>query len=131
MPAAAGLSNFIEGSEEYLSDQSSETWDSHQPQAWPAETGRESEIDVSTAVQSNCQSQTENRYPENWDILRRQAYKRDEYRCRNCGAGGGPHGNVELHAHHIVPLSCGGTNALSNLSTLCSTCHGLIHDHMD
>jgi 5-methylcytosine-specific restriction endonuclease McrA len=29
----------------------------------------------------------------------------------------------ELHVHHIVPRSEGGTDALSNLVTLCHVCH--------
>ena len=66
-------------------------------------------------------------YPENWDQLRREIYSRDDYYCQNCGAGGGPNGNAELHAHHIVPIGSGGTHKKSNLSTLCSQCHDAIH----
>ena len=29
----------------------------------------------------------------------------------------------DLHAHHIVPISEGGSNTLENLITLCSDCH--------
>lgn len=65
------------------------------------------------------------RYPDDWDELRLKALERDGYRCANCGRSG-----VELHAHHIVPLSVGGTNSLSNLKTLCEDCHKLIHPHM-
>ena len=68
-------------------------------------------------------------YPDNWDQLRKQTYKRDSYQCQNCGAKGGSGGVAELHAHHIVPLGAGGNNAVSNLVTLCRTCHGKIHDH--
>lgn len=32
-----------------------------------------------------------------------------------------------LHAHHIVPLSAGGTDSPSNLVLLCPTCHALAH----
>jgi 5-methylcytosine-specific restriction endonuclease McrA len=64
-------------------------------------------------------------YPDDWDDLRRIVYARDGYRCMNCGASG-----VELHAHHIVPLSRGGTNNLTNLTTLCERCHTLLHPHM-
>jgi hypothetical protein len=69
-------------------------------------------------------------YPENWATLRRQAYKRDDYQCRNCGSKGGNRGNTELHAHHVVPRSRGGNDTLSNLVTLCSTCHRQIHEHL-
>jgi hypothetical protein len=64
-------------------------------------------------------------YPDDWDELRREVYQRDNYTCGNCSAS-----DIELHAHHIVPLSRGGTNALSNLTTLCVDCHELLHPHM-
>jgi 5-methylcytosine-specific restriction endonuclease McrA len=64
-------------------------------------------------------------YPADWDNERQVIYKRDNYRCVNCGSV-----NVELHAHHIVPLSLGGTNAMTNLVTLCRDCHEILHPHM-
>ncbi len=66
----------------------------------------------------------ERRYPSNWDSLRNAAYARDGFTCQNCGASG--NGTV-LHAHHIVPLSRGGTNKLPNLTTLCDACHKAVH----
>ena len=65
------------------------------------------------------------KYPDNWDELRERVYKRDEYRCQNCGIS-----NVKLHCHHIVPLNKGGTNNLSNLITLCEDCHAKVHPGM-
>ncbi|GAB3034086.1 HNH endonuclease [Natronobiforma cellulositropha] len=67
------------------------------------------------------------RYPPNWDTIRRQVYDRDDYTCRNCGIRGGQYGSAELHAHHIVPISSGGSHALTNLSTMCAECHAAIH----
>lgn len=66
-------------------------------------------------------------YPSNWNSIRKKVYKRDNYTCKNCGAEGGPHGQAELHAHHGVPLSKGGSNKLSNLQTYCKECHNAIH----
>jgi len=66
-------------------------------------------------------------YPSDWDIRRKKVYKRDNYRCQNCGVCGGPKGNAELHAHHIVPKSNGGSHKLSNLQTVCSACHNAVH----
>lgn len=66
-------------------------------------------------------------YPSNWDEIRRQVYQRDNYTCQNCGAGGGVQGSEELHAHHIVPVSSGGSHQPSNLVTMCSKCHNAIH----
>lgn len=42
--------------------------------------------------------------------------------CFNCEKSG-----VEFHVHHIVPLASGGTNNRFNLSLLCLTCHGEVH----
>lgn len=64
-------------------------------------------------------------YPDDWDELRHRVYRRDNYSCVNCGAR-----DVELHAHHIVPLSRGGTNNVSNIITLCRDCHQRLHPHM-
>jgi|APHM01.1.fsa_nt_gi Restriction endonuclease len=81
--------------------------------------------------ESDYQPQRENGYPENWDKLRTQAYERDEYECQNCGLKeGSGGGEVVLHAHHIVPVSKGGNHCMSNLATLCQTCHSKIHPHM-
>ncbi len=34
---------------------------------------------------------------------------------------------MQLHQHHLVPKSRGGSNANSNLITLCASCHDKIH----
>jgi hypothetical protein len=66
-------------------------------------------------------------YPADWGSRRRKVYQRDNYTCQNCGAKGGSKGNAELHAHHIVPKSNGGTHRVSNLKTLCKQCHEAVH----
>lgn len=66
--------------------------------------------------------------PEEWDHIRRNVYRRDQYTCQNCGAEGGPHGNTELHTHHIVPRKYGGVDAPRNLITLCPECHADAHE---
>lgn len=66
-------------------------------------------------------------YPSDWDSRRHDIYERDGYQCQNCGAKGGSHGSTELHAHHIVPKSKGGTHKRSNLISLCRDCHNAIH----
>jgi hypothetical protein len=43
--------------------------------------------------------------------------------CKSCDAT-----NVELHQHHIVPRSRGGPDTEANLITLCTGCHGKVHD---
>lgn len=66
-------------------------------------------------------------YPDDWNSRRREVYQRDNYSCQNCGAVGGSRGDTELHAHHIVPKSKGGTHRLENLATVCKPCHDAIH----
>lgn len=66
-------------------------------------------------------------YPSDWDRRRKDVYERDGYTCQNCGRQGGPYGSAELHAHHIVPKSAGGTHKKSNLKTVCKACHQAIH----
>jgi len=59
-------------------------------------------------------------YEDEFLCIRTEVLKRDNYRCVNCGMTG-----KELHVHHVVPRSEGGTNDLSNLVTLCSRCHSV------
>lgn len=66
-------------------------------------------------------------YPADWEARRQEVYQRDDYTCQNCGRSGGSQGNVELHAHHIVPKSKGGTHKKRNLVTVCKACHDAIH----
>ncbi len=61
-------------------------------------------------------------YPEDWNELRKLVYCRDGWQCQRCGVK-----NTEIHAHHLIPLSLGGSNDISNLITLCKNCH--IDDH--
>ncbi|MFW5950377.1 MAG: HNH endonuclease [archaeon] len=68
-------------------------------------------------------------YPPDWNTRRKKVYQRDNYTCQHCGVKGGPIGNAELHAHHIVPKSKGGTHQLSNLHTLCAKCHQAAHEN--
>lgn len=64
-------------------------------------------------------------YPQNWDEVRKEVYKRDSWGCRKCGAK-----NSKLYAHHLIPLSKSGSNELKNLVTLCENCHKDVHFHM-
>jgi 5-methylcytosine-specific restriction endonuclease McrA len=67
----------------------------------------------------------ESPYPDNWNELSESVKHRDGHKCTDCGASG-----VELHVHHVIPLSKGGTNDLDNLTTLCRQCHSMIHPRM-
>ena len=53
--------------------------------------------------------------------LRHEVFKRDNYTCCECGAT--KEDGVTLHIDHIIPVSKGGTDELSNLQTLCKACN--------
>lgn len=61
-------------------------------------------------------------YPSDWDGLAREIRRQDGRCCQVCGAE-----HVKLHVHHIVHLSCYGTNDPRNLVALCHPCHQAQH----
>lgn len=72
-------------------------------------------------------------YGDDWETTRRAILVRDRYTCqdRRCGVRWPPPMHGKLHVHHVQPLSRGGTNAHSNLLTLCHPCHRRVHEEMD
>ena len=54
----------------------------------------------------------------NWAELREIVFDRDNYTCAYCGQIGG-----KLECDHIVPITKGGSNKLSNLTTSCLKCN--------
>lgn len=52
--------------------------------------------------------------------VRIRVMKRDKFRCTYCGASGN---DVELEIDHIHPISKGGSNHMSNLTTACRSCN--------
>ena len=61
------------------------------------------------------QYQKSNRLDEN---IRKAVILRDGCKCMECGKS-----NCKLEVHHIKPRRLSGSNTLSNLITLCETCH--------
>lgn len=61
------------------------------------------------------QYQKSNRLDEN---IRKAVILRDGCKCMECGKP-----NCKLEVHHIKPRRLNGSNTLSNLITLCETCH--------
>ena len=55
------------------------------------------------------------------DELRFEIMKRDNYRCKICGASS--EDGVQLHVDHIIPIAKGGKTEMSNLQTLCERCN--------
>lgn len=57
--------------------------------------------------------------------VRQYVFERDNYRCRSCS------GTKYLTVDHIIPISKGGTDDLSNLQTLCRACNSSKKDKYD
>ncbi len=56
--------------------------------------------------------------------IRREVLARDRHRCRTPGCE-----RIHfLEVHHVVPRSKGGSNTPENLTTLCGSCHRLVHE---
>ncbi|MGE8453249.1 MAG: HNH endonuclease [Pseudomonadales bacterium] len=60
-----------------------------------------------------------------WYELREAALRRCGGQCQSPGCS-----SKAQEVHHIVPLSRGGRNILSNLMCLCKTCHDRRHTHL-
>lgn len=65
-------------------------------------------------------------YGSNWKQLSEECRRRYGYICQKCKRSF-LHNKLSLHAHHIIPLSKGGRNVLSNLIALCEDCHSKEH----
>jgi 5-methylcytosine-specific restriction endonuclease McrA len=52
-----------------------------------------------------------------WKHRRLAVLQRDGSRCRMCGT------SERLHAHHVIPWIDSKDDRLTNLVTLCSSCH--------
>jgi 5-methylcytosine-specific restriction endonuclease McrA len=59
-------------------------------------------------------------------LLRSLILNRDENRCRSCYSA-----LDELQVHHIIPVSKGGDDSITNLITLCKICHTVVHQEGD
>lgn len=64
-------------------------------------------------------------YPSDWPEISKSVKRRDDYTCQNCGKRDTR--TWKLEAHHVIPISQGGSHRMSNLTTLCSWCHGGEH----
>jgi 5-methylcytosine-specific restriction endonuclease McrA len=62
-----------------------------------------------------------------WRERRKLVLERDNYECQECGC------DLNLHIHHIKSVSKFPelVNELSNLITLCKTCHYNLHFHKE
>ncbi len=63
-------------------------------------------------------------YPPYWDYVRGVVLNKDKGRCQISGCPS----RTELHVHHMLPISQGGSHRIENLVTLCVFHHGLQPD---
>ncbi|WP_180040470.1 HNH endonuclease [Acinetobacter sp. YH12218] len=66
---------------------------------------------------SNVTANKRNR-GRSWRKLRLEVLLRDKYTCQHCGLV-----SISLEVDHTIPLFLGGTDAMSNLKSLCVDCH--------
>lgn len=56
--------------------------------------------------------------------VREYIYARDKYRCTYCGS------NEDLTIDHVIPLSKGGRNHKTNMTTACKPCNAAKADEV-
>ena len=66
-----------------------------------------------------CIKMRGNIYPPDWVLLRKKVYQRDKWVCQECGKH--CHNRIKIQCHHIDYDT--SNNVLSNLITLCASCH--------
>mgnify|MGYP003583546985 CR=1 FL=1 len=69
------------------------------------------------------------RSPE-WRDLRNKCLRRDGHRCTYIAGGFRCEATENLEAHHVIPRTKGGADALYNLKTRCRRHHEVAHEDM-
>lgn len=57
-----------------------------------------------------------------WEQIRNKVFEIHGHKCKICGDIN------DIHVHHIIPISQGGTNVIENLIPLCKKCHESQHN---
>lgn len=82
------------------------------------------------AMRARCEDQYERRATsyrslsdrrpsaEDWLVIRKRVFARDDYTCAYCGVRGGA-----LECDHKTPIAQGGSNEDTNLTTSCRACN--------
>ncbi len=61
----------------------------------------------------------ENRTERQWNRIRKEVYKRDNWTCQICRK----HCHKDIQCHHIIPYRISLNDNQENLITLCKSCH--------
>lgn len=69
-------------------------------------------------------------YPEDWPFRAAKVRERDDNKCCRC-KNTWSIGAIDLHVHHIIHKSNGGSHNPKNLVTLCHVCHNKEHPEQD
>lgn len=67
----------------------------------------------------------EGQYPPDWKARKEIIHKRNDYACTECETQ--VEDRKKLHTHHIQSLPDGGSNRLSNLTSVCVDCYDRQH----
>jgi 5-methylcytosine-specific restriction endonuclease McrA len=67
-------------------------------------------------------SKSKQAYGDNWQQLSSFSRQSNNWQCQKCKKSFYNAKHL-LHSHHIIPLSKGGQNERSNLTSLCVECH--------
>jgi 5-methylcytosine-specific restriction endonuclease McrA len=86
-------------------------------------TGREIDELAEKRKKKREKNRARNEYDRQFKVNRLIALALDNNTCRECGS------KEDLHVHHIMEKSKGGTNDINNLITLCNNCHKEKHKH--
>lgn len=101
---------------------------------WPVATKSTGRPDLGIGVyilQADRQSPEHDRHIP--DDVRREALRRDGYRCCACSWSHNewnPSDPRHLELHHVKHYARGGENIKENLTTLCTVCHDKLHRKM-
>lgn len=84
---------------------------------WAGEVVNRYSEDTQEKRNGNSHSQERGRMTKS---IRYDVMKRDNFKCKLCGANGG---ESALEIDHIVPIAKGGKTEMDNLQTLCKECN--------
>ena len=73
-------------------------------------------------IDGRSKKRSPDRYGDDWNQVRKMIYRRDNFKCQHCGLAMGKFKEA-FHVHHKIPFLVSFDNSLSNLITLCKSCH--------